>query len=191
MYFRSVNDCGEYPRATHSMTDPTTTDATFSGAQDAVSYVCHFFHATSEVIFQRIRDKNVLPFVHIILAFLYNLTFIPGALLFIEAQVPWESIVIFLNTIGRSGAVESRFESPAFPQSLSGTGRQLPEDFIMRGLVWAKYYFFSGFFEGQVVDEDERTLELPSHAGPRAERCLWLGISLASVCHTLLRGASF
>jgi hypothetical protein len=31
------------------------------------------------------------------------------------------------------------------------------------------------------VDEDERALELSSHAAPRAERCLWLGIQLALV----------
>ena len=71
--------------------------------------------------------------------------------------------------------------SKGVPQQLSGTGRQLPEDFVMRGLIWAQHYFPPGFFEGQVVDEDERKLELPSHAGPRAERCLWLGVRLASV----------
>jgi hypothetical protein len=42
----------------------------------------------------------------------------------------------------------------------------------MRGLVWAKHYFPTEFFEGYVVGEDERTLELPSHPAPRAERCL-------------------
>jgi hypothetical protein len=36
---------------------------------------------------------------------------------------------------------------------------------------------------GQIVDEDERNLELPSHAAPRAERCLWLEVQLASVSH--------
>ena len=60
-----------------------------------------------------------------------------------------------------------------FPQQLSGTGRQLPEDFPMRGVMWAQYYFPPGFFEGLVVDEDERTLDLPLHAAPRTERCLW------------------
>jgi hypothetical protein len=32
-----------------------------------------------------------------------------------------------------------------------------------------------------VVDEDDRTLDLPSHAASRAERCLWLGCQLALV----------
>jgi hypothetical protein len=93
--------------------------------------------------------------------------------------MPWEDIAIFLNTLGRSGVVEGA----DFPQQLSGTGRQLPEDFIMRGLLWAQHYFPAEFFSGQIVDEDERNLELPSHAAPRAERCLWLGVQLASISH--------
>lgn len=66
----------------------------------------------------------------------------------------------FLNTLGRSEAEESRFEGSAFPQPLSVTGRQLPEDFVMRGLIWAKHYFPRNFFEGQIVDEGERTPRL-------------------------------
>ena len=185
-YFRSLNNCTGHPKPAHSTKDSTTKDATFSGAVDAVAHASRLFYETNEVVFQRIGDKNILPFAHVVLAFLNSLAYVPDALLFVEREVPWESVVTFLNTLGRSGAVESRFEGPAFPQPLSGTGRQLPEDFIMRGLVWANHYFPSGFFEGQVVDEDERSLELPSHAAPRAERCLWLGIQLASVsCNSI------
>jgi Est1 DNA/RNA binding domain len=189
--FRPLNGLSGNAKAAHSTRDSTTKDATFSGAQDAVAHACQLFYSSSEVVFSRVGDKNILPFAHTVLAFLNSLAYVPEALLFVEGQVPWESIVTFLNTLGRSGALESRFEGSAFPQPLSGTGRQLPEDFIMRGLVWAKHYFPSEFFEGQVVDEDERTLELPSHAAPRAERCLWLGIQLAAVsCLLMLETAS-
>jgi len=67
--------------------------------------------------------------------------------------------------------------------NLNGSLWQLPEDFVMRGLIWAQSYFPSNLFNGQLVDEDKRHLELPSHAAPRAERCLWLGVQLASVSH--------
>lgn len=180
-YFRSVNSCRVLPRAVHSSSDSTTKDATFSGAQDAVAHACRLFYSSNEVVFQRIGDKNTLGFAHVILAFLNSLAYVPEALVFVESQVPWESIVNFLNTLSRSGTLAPRFEGAAFPQLSSGTGRQLPEDFIIRGLIWAKHYFPSGYFEGEVVDEDERTLELPSHSAPRTERCLWLGIQLASL----------
>ena len=171
----------------HSTLDSTTKDATFSGSHDAAVHGCHSFDMTVTKVLARIGDKNILSFAHVILAYVWSLAFVPDALQYVEGCVPWESISIFLNTMTRSGVVEARFEGADFPQPLSGTGRQLPEDFIMRGLVWAQHYFPAGFFEGQVVDEDERTLELPSHAAPRAERCLWLGVQLASVSLNRLR----
>jgi hypothetical protein len=36
---------------------------------------------------------------------------------YIERLIPWENITIFLNTLGRSGVVESRFEGTDFPQT--------------------------------------------------------------------------
>jgi hypothetical protein len=121
--------------------------------------------------------------MHVVLAYLFGLAFVPNALTYIENHVPWEDITIFLNTLGRANIVASQFEGTEFPQQMSGTGRQLPEDFVMRGLIWAQSYFPGNFFSGQLVDEDKRHLELPSHAAPRAERCLWLGVQLASVSH--------
>jgi hypothetical protein len=115
----------------------------------------------------------------------FGLAFIPNALTYVEGCVPWGNITIFLNTLGRSGVVEAHFKGIDFPQQLSGTGRQLPEDFVMRGLVLGQHYFSAEFFSGSVVDEDERNLELPSYAAPRAERCLWLRVKLALVsCRT-------
>lgn len=89
----------------------------------------------------------------------------------------------FLDTLGRSGVVKARFEGEDFPQQLSGTGRQLPEDFVIQELIWAQHYFLPEFFSRQIIGEDERNLEPPRHAPPRAERCLWLGDQLASISH--------
>lgn len=181
LYWESIGQRSEHAKPAHSSTDHTTKDVTFSGSQDAVAHACDFFYRCNEVVLSRVGDKNVLPFSHVILAFLNSMAYVPDALLSIEAQVPWEALIGFLNTAGRAGAIEARFEGAAFPQPLSGTGRHLPEDFIMRGLIWTQHHFPSGFFQGQVVSEDERTLELPSQVGPRVERCLWLGIQLALI----------
>jgi hypothetical protein len=110
--------------------------------------------------------------MHLILAYLFSLAFAPNTLIYIEGCIPWEGITIFLNTLGRSGVIDTHFEDTDFPQSSSGTGRQLPEDFIMRGLIWALYYFPINFFNSQLIKQDERSLELPSYAAPRAERYL-------------------
>src|SRR5438874_6108290 len=45
----------------------------------------------------------------------------------------------------------------------------------MRGLTWPQYYFPADFFKGNLVDEDERSFELPSHAAPRVEQFRNLG----------------
>ena len=153
----------------------------FASADEVTSYVLPVWSNTVSIVAGKVGDRNILPFMHLTLAFLWSLSYVPGALIYLEKYVPWAKLVLFLNTLSRSGVVDARVESKEFPQQQSGTGRQLPEDFPMRGLVWAPYYFPSPFFAGQVVDEDERTLELPSHAAPRAERCLWLGVRLASV----------
>jgi hypothetical protein len=181
-YRISIDDTGEPIRANpRSANVSTAGDAISWDSYDAAAYACQFLGETTTVVSQRIRDKNILPYMHLILAYLFGLAFIPNALLYVEGCIPWENITVFLNTLGRSGVVESRFESEDFPQQLSGTGRQLPEDFVMRGLIWTQQCFLAQFFDSQIVDDDERNLELPSHATPRAERCLWLGVPLSSV----------
>lgn len=168
-------------RPLHSLADPTTPDASFSGSHDASASPLYFIGKVVSTVSQRIGDKSILPFMHVYLAWLWSLAHVPNAIEYVERFVPWEKLVTFLNTLGRSGVADVNITREEFPPSTSGTGRQLPEDFTMRGLVWAQLYHPPGFFEGNVVDEDERTLELPSHAAPRTERCLWLGFRLASV----------
>jgi hypothetical protein len=156
-------------------------DSTFSSSQEVATHALSVWCKVTSIVAAKIGDKNTVPYMHTTLAFLWSLSFIPGALVYLEKYVPWSKLVIFLNTLGRSGVYDAQVESAEFPQSRSGVGRQLPEDFAMRGLVWAAYYYPTDSFTGQVVDEDDRQLELPSHAGPRAERCLWLGARIASV----------
>jgi hypothetical protein len=164
--------------------EPMDESTTFTSSEEVVNRAGGLFRKSTAVVFQRIGDKNCLPFAHVMLAFLYSLSFVPEALLYVEAIFPWMSLALFLNTLGRSGAVDARFEGTEFPMPLSGTGRQLPEDFTLRGLAWAKHFYPADFFESQVVDEDERALELLSMAAPREERCLWLGIQIANVRDT-------
>jgi hypothetical protein len=159
-----------------------SSNATFLESDDAGAYACQYLGKTTSVVAQRIGDKNILPYMHVYLSYLFGLAFAPKAFIYVEGTVPWKDIAIFLNTLGRSGVVEARFEDREFPpQQMTGTGQQLPEDFAMRGLNWAQNYFPLDFFRGPIVDEEERNLELPSHATLRAERCLWLGFQLASV----------
>jgi hypothetical protein len=55
------------------------------------------FHLANKIVFQRIEDQNVLPFAHVILTFLNNMTYVPDALSYIEERVSWKSIVTLVN----------------------------------------------------------------------------------------------
>ncbi|KIW20541.1 hypothetical protein PV08_01116 [Exophiala spinifera] len=153
----------------------------FSSSDEVTSYVLPIWHQCTSIVASKVGDRNILPYLHFTLAFLWSLSYFPEGFIYLENYVPWDKLVLSLNSISRSGVVDNKVEFPIFPPQQSGTGRQLPEDFLMRGFQWSQHYYPADFFEGQVTDEDDRTLELPSHAAPRAERCLWLGVRLASL----------
>jgi hypothetical protein len=129
---------------------------------------------------EKLGDRNIVPYMSFILSFIWALARVGRPLIYLEGHIPWSSLVLFLNTLGRSGLAEDRIHATSFPDGASGTGRQLPEDFPARGAVWAQHIFPPDFFRLRVTDEDERFLELPSHTGPRCERCLWLGLRIVS-----------
>ncbi|KAK2761160.1 hypothetical protein FQN54_001681 [Arachnomyces sp. PD_36] len=133
------------------------------------------FYTLGSVI-QRTGDKNIIPYVHVSLAFLWSLALVPESMRYIESDVPWAAIERFLNTLARQGTSELRIQDEGFPRS----GTILPEDYLTRGQIWAEFYYPEKFFDDSSLDIDERPLELPSIAVPRAERCLWLGARLSS-----------
>ena len=139
------------------------------------------FRSAVAINSRKIGDRNIVPFMHFVLSFTWSLSYVGRAMIYLESQIPWQCLVTFLNTVTRSGVSYDRVEAEAFPQSINGTGHQLPEDWLARGLVWTQHVYPHDFFRINVTDEDERTLELPSHTAPRAERCLWLGVRLASL----------
>lgn len=165
------------------MATPSSVDGQTGYSSDEVTtYVGPLLLQTITDVAGHIGNKNVVPFMHMVLAYLYGLTWIPGASVYIESVVPWESIAQFLNTVGTSGVSYEIVESPGFPKSYGGSKRQLPEDFVMRGLLVMTYYYPSDFFDkDNLVDEDERLLEVPSHQAPRVERCLWAAHKLATL----------
>ena len=152
----------------------------FASSLDSLSYSAYFTFYILSLVLKHIGDKNVLPHVHVSLAFLWSFALVPKAMMYIQAEVPWGKLVFFLNTLNRQGVNESRLESDNFPLLDGGMTTQLPDDFAMRGQVWNLYHP-AGFFNDLSIDDEERSLELPSIAAPRTERCLWLARRIASV----------
>jgi hypothetical protein len=69
--------------------DSTSSDAKFSGSDDATAYACQHLGETT---------INILPYMHAMLAYLFGLAFVPNALIYVERFIPWENITIFLGS---------------------------------------------------------------------------------------------
>ncbi|KAK0704080.1 hypothetical protein B0T26DRAFT_681686 [Lasiosphaeria miniovina] len=96
-----------------------------------------------------------MPYLHVALVFLYRLTFVPEVMAVVVAGFPWEPL--------------ARIEDEGFPASdTAGLLRKpLPEDYAMRGLIWAGPYFPDEWFSSHDIDDDEKYFELPSMSEDR------------------------
>ena len=147
-----------------------------------ISRAASLTFGTFAVALRRTDDKNVYPMIHVYCVFLWSLTGVEKAIRHVEKDIPWVEICSFLNALAEPEAMNPKLVSAAFPVPDEGIGRPLPEDFDMRGQPWTKDYFPNPWFKDAMVDDEERSLELPSMAEPRVERIRWLGHRIASVC---------
>ena len=150
-------------------------------SEGTIARASRLMSVTLSVALRRIGDKNVYPLVHVCLVFLWRLAIVGSPVHYVERDVPWGEISFFLNTLAKSKDVASAIEAEEFPWPAEGAGRPLPEDFIIRGQVWSRWHFPEKWFEDAKVDDEERSMEVPSMAAPRVERILWLGVRLASL----------
>ena len=107
-YWTSLGDTSEVVRANPCPVQGSDLeDLVFLDSEDAAAYACQSLGETTSVVSQRIGDKNILPYMHVILAYLFGPALVPNALIYIEGWLPWQNIVIFLNILGRSGVIEA------------------------------------------------------------------------------------
>jgi hypothetical protein len=108
-------------------------------------------------------------------------------------DAPWDELVAFLNALVKTESqiqsqsqtqtlnIDTLLASDVFPGANERSDEQpLPEDHLVRGLIWAYYYFPQKWFERQ-QDEEERYLELASTVKNRKERVLRLGFKISRV----------
>ncbi|MCJ1308021.1 hypothetical protein MMC25_001671 [Agyrium rufum] len=127
------------------------------------------------------NDRIIYPFVHVSLVMLWGILQADGAISLLEADVPWANLVRFLNRIITPEKMVPELFEAYFPAGLTDGQRPLPEDWMIRGLIWCKYYFPNDYMKNSGIDEEERSIELPSMAAPRAQRIIWLALRIASV----------
>lgn len=151
-------------------------------SMETVTLASRIAFTTLSICLRRPGDPNVHPLVHVYLVLLRTLVSVKQAMKCIETHVPWNAICVFLNFLySPSRAADPSLRSRDFPEPEEGPGRPLPEDFVMRGQLYSQWYFPETWFVDAMIDDDERSLDLPSMAEPRGNRLVWLGHSIASV----------
>ena len=152
---------------------PEETSLSFKNAQ-------RLNNSTLEIVLQRIGDPNVLPFIHVTLVFMYRMSRHSGAISILRASFPWELLSIMLNTLLVSCESTGPIENEKFPSPEKDDVRPLPEDFALRGLLFAEDYFTPHWFANEKIDEEEKYHERASMTAQRKERILWLAVRIAN-----------
>ena len=139
-----------------------------------------FANRTHNVILRRFGDPNILTYVHTVLVFIHHITFYPEAIARLAPSFPWKLMSLVLNTLLGSFQSYARIESKNFPQpEEDGPPRPLPEDYAMRGLLWADNYYPTGWFTNDKIEDNEKGLEAASMGEERKIRALYLGYCIA------------
>ncbi|KAH9433942.1 hypothetical protein MCOR02_005977 [Pyricularia oryzae] len=98
----------------------------------------------------------------------------------LEASFPWNLLYSCLNPFAARFKNPGKYETCEFPRTAER--RPLPEDWAMRGLVWAQMAFPDDYFTvNESIEEDKRTFETSSMGEQRRERCLWLAYQITQV----------
>ncbi|PHH90621.1 hypothetical protein CDD83_3138 [Cordyceps sp. RAO-2017] len=157
-------------------------DGSEANVAESFDKALSFAVATYEIVLRRWGDKNTLSCLHTTMVFLLHLSRYPSAMAQIESRFPWKLTSILLNYLLKTIQTKPRIETEQFPgpEKDGYPPVPLPEDYALRGLVYAEDYFPNGWFDNEKLDESDRYLELPSKAIERQERILWIGRRLAS-----------
>lgn len=135
---------------------------------------------TYEIVLRRWGDKNTLSCIHTTLVFVEYLTRYPEAMSHVQDSYPWKLTSMMLNYLLKTAKTKPRMDGEQFPGPEKGEAPYpLPEDYAMRGLVYAEDFFPDGWFENDKIDDDDRYLEPASKTVERQERILWIGRRVA------------
>ncbi|KAF2007844.1 hypothetical protein P154DRAFT_614286 [Amniculicola lignicola CBS 123094] len=132
--------------------------------------------STLSLVLRHIGDKNVLPYLHVLLSFFASFASIKYIAHLID-HAPWSEIIPFLNTLLKTDRPEHI--SDIFPTNSDEHTQPLPEDYLIRSQIWSQSYFPRNWFARE-LGEEERYLEPASTIKLRTERIVRLAFHLAT-----------
>ena len=140
-----------------------------------------FAARTLEIVLRRWGDKNTLSYIHTTLVFMLRMSRLPAAMSHLEDRFPWKLTSVMLNYLLKTIKTEPRIDTDKLPGPEKGEEPiPLPEDYALRGLLFAEDFFPNGWFDNERLDETDRYLEAGSKTVERQERILWVGRRIAN-----------
>ncbi|SPO03788.1 uncharacterized protein DNG_06471 [Cephalotrichum gorgonifer] len=145
----------------HEQITPFGFEATAISANRAFDRAIAINLVTLKTMLRHDDTSPLLPYLHVWLAFLYSLSQLPadGVPRRIFTAWPWKLLTLALDSASQAPPCALESGEPEFSLWEKG-GLPLPEDYAMRGLVWADRYLPDGWFAGDTRDYDERVVEM-------------------------------
>ncbi|OQN95238.1 hypothetical protein B0A48_18630 [Cryoendolithus antarcticus] len=160
-----------------------------------LSFVTEFLYTAINTVVRRHISKNdiqdLLPSIHISLAWLSAVHTLRSRFqsndpllktithLIDDSNLDWSAVAELLNATATTYPITSRIELFARQGMFPTGGKPLHEDYSIRGLVWAQWYFSADWFAGMENDDGSRALDDAVKKTARAERAIWLGLRIA------------
>ncbi|KAK1451038.1 hypothetical protein CCUS01_11214 [Colletotrichum cuscutae] len=139
------------------------------------AHALDFISRAHRAVFSSTGKEKTYSYLHVALVFLHHMSKFPNAMALVGAKMPWKGICSFLNIIIESCSSVQKIESDDLLHSVSRDTQPLPEDFALRGLLWAKKYYPDEWFSRIGADTDETGPLTGWMLQERADRYLWLG----------------
>ncbi|KAH9908665.1 hypothetical protein F4778DRAFT_357381 [Xylariomycetidae sp. FL2044] len=164
----------------HSGTSGAKEDA-HAHPSDLLEASLRLAQTTNEIVLQRSQDPDVLPYLHAMLVFQHHLTQSADTMATACNALDWTLITQLLNSLLLSCHDYEHTQCNTFPtRDKEPAPRPLPEDFAMRGLLWAQNSFPEDWFSNENIDDDEKYFEVASMTNERRERILWFACQIAN-----------
>ncbi|KAJ6436628.1 telomerase-binding protein EST1A [Purpureocillium lavendulum] len=160
--------------------DGSTTEPESNPDED-FEQALRFAMKTQEIVLRRWGDKNTLSCIHTTLVFMLRMSQLPAAMSHLEDVYPWKLTSFMLNYLLNTMKTDPRIDAEEFPgpEKKGEKPVPLPEDYALRGLLFAEDFFPKGWFQNERLDETDRYLEAASKTLERQERILWIGRRIA------------
>lgn len=152
-----------------------------NNAAETFAIALDFAVKTWSIVIRRWGDMNTLPSHHTMLVFMLHMIRFPSAITHLESKFPWKLTATMLNYLLKTTKYRPNIETEdftSFAAPMNEQHRPLPDDYALRGLVYAEEYLPKKNFPENIA-EDEKYFEQGSMTEERIKRIVWLGFRLA------------